>query len=159
MIRTRRPAVREAGRTSCTREKWTVRENTVRTLHDCEYHTPLVRFSKLDCSTTKRVPRPHDTWSESSRRDVSHDKLFGTGTIFQLWTYRPLKNRAGGGSDICVHRPIRYNAQDITPPGIGVHSPFPRECQVGNSPLFVMFVYGINKTHCFARVWFLVLFF
>ena len=34
------------------------------------YHTPLGRFSKFDCSTTKKVPIPKDTSSESSRRDV-----------------------------------------------------------------------------------------
>ena len=28
------------------------------------YHTPLWRFSKVDCSTTKRVPTPNDTSSE-----------------------------------------------------------------------------------------------
>ena len=41
----------------------------------------LVRFSKLDCSTTKRVLILNDMSSESSRRDVSSADLFGTGTI------------------------------------------------------------------------------
>ena len=57
----------------------------VRLLHTTVYithHTPLGRFSKLDCdcSTTKRVPVPipNDTSSESSRRDVSNADLFGT---------------------------------------------------------------------------------
>ena len=45
--------------------------------------THLGRFSKPDCSTTKRVPVPtlNDTSSESSRRDVSCADQFGTGTI------------------------------------------------------------------------------
>ena len=47
------------------------------TVYDGVHHTPLGRFSKLDCSTTKRVPIPNDTSSESSRRDVSNADLFG----------------------------------------------------------------------------------
>ena len=50
------------------------------------HHTPLGEFSKLDCSTTKRVPLPipSDASSESSRRDVSDAHLFfgiGNGTL------------------------------------------------------------------------------
>ena len=47
------------------------------------YHTPLVRYSKLDSSTTKRVPIPNDTSTspEISRRDVSNADLFGTDTV------------------------------------------------------------------------------
>ena len=39
-------------------------------------------FSKLDCSTTKRMPIyiPNDTSSKSSRRHVSNAVLFGTDT-------------------------------------------------------------------------------
>ena len=37
--------------------------------------------SRLDCSTTKRVPIPNDASSESSRRDVSNAVLFGADTI------------------------------------------------------------------------------
>ena len=46
------------------------------------YDTPLGRFSKLDCSTTKRVPTPNAiyTSSESSRRDVSSADLYGADT-------------------------------------------------------------------------------
>ena len=44
------------------------------------YHTPLGRFFKLDCSTTKRAPIPNDTSRESSRRDFSKAVLFGTDT-------------------------------------------------------------------------------
>ena len=58
--------------------------------HPSSYHIgrcvslPLLgRFSKLDCSTTKRVPVPipNDMSSESSRRDVSNADTFGTDTI------------------------------------------------------------------------------
>ena len=45
------------------------------------YHTPLGRFSKLDCSTAKRVAIPNDTSSESSRRDVCIADLFGIDPI------------------------------------------------------------------------------
>ena len=44
------------------------------------YHTPLVRFSKLDCSTTKRVLLPNDTPAETSRRGVYNADLVGAGT-------------------------------------------------------------------------------
>ena len=37
------------------------------------YHTPLSLFSKVDCSTTKRVPTPGGASSESSGRDVFND--------------------------------------------------------------------------------------
>ena len=41
-------------------------------VQDGLYHTLLGPFPKLDCSKTKRVPRPNDirTSSESSRRDI-----------------------------------------------------------------------------------------
>ena len=42
------------------------------------YYTPLEFFSKLDCSTTKRVPIPNDTSPQSSRWDVSSAELCGT---------------------------------------------------------------------------------
>ena len=45
------------------------------------YHTPMGRFSKADCSTTKRVQTPNDTSSESSRRDVSNADSFDNDTI------------------------------------------------------------------------------
>ena len=48
------------------------------------YHTTLGRFSKVDCSTTKRVPTvptPNDTSSESSQPDVSNAELVGTDPI------------------------------------------------------------------------------
>ena len=45
-------------------------------------HT-LGRFSKIDCSPSKRMPRPNATSSESSRRHVSNADLIGTD-IFQL---------------------------------------------------------------------------
>ena len=51
------------------------------TVHDGVYHTPLGEFSKLDCSTTKRVSISNDASSESSRRDVSNAVLFGADTI------------------------------------------------------------------------------
>ena len=49
-------------------------------------HTHLERFPKLDCSTTtKRVPAPNDTSSESSRREVSDaDFCSAPGALFQL---------------------------------------------------------------------------
>ena len=58
------------------------------------YHAPLERFSKLDCSTAKRVPIPNDSSSESSRRDVSSADLLSTDTAVNIPTvevsrYRP----------------------------------------------------------------------
>ena len=49
-----------------------------------QYNTPLERLSKLDCSTTKRVPIvpiPNHTSLESSQRHVSNADLLGTYTI------------------------------------------------------------------------------
>ena len=40
------------------------------------HRTPLGRFSKLDCSTTKRVPIPNHTSSECSRRGVFNAEHF-----------------------------------------------------------------------------------
>ena len=51
------------------------------TVDDGIYHTPLGRFSKLDCSTTKRVLIPNGTYSARSRRNVSNAVFFGTDTI------------------------------------------------------------------------------
>ena len=52
------------------------------------HHTPLGRYSKLDCSIplidcsiSNRVEVSNDTSSERSRRDVSNAGLFGTDTI------------------------------------------------------------------------------
>ena len=46
------------------------------------YHPPPSGVvSKLDCSTTKRVPIPNETSSGSSRRGVSDADLSGTDTI------------------------------------------------------------------------------
>ena len=42
---------------------------------------PWSVLSKIDCSTTKRVPIPNDTSSESSRRDVYNADPIGTDTI------------------------------------------------------------------------------
>ena len=46
----------------------------------CTSRTPYGRFSMHDRSTTKRVPTPYDTSSESPRRDVSKVDLLGTDT-------------------------------------------------------------------------------
>ena len=47
---------------------------------DGAYQTSLVRFSKLDFSTTKRVVIPNHTSPESSWRDVWNADRFGTDT-------------------------------------------------------------------------------
>ena len=50
--------------------------------HTTVYITPpLRRFSKLDCSTTKRVPIPNDTSPETSRQGGSNAGLCGTGPV------------------------------------------------------------------------------
>ena len=68
------------------------------------YHPPpLGRFSKVDCSTTDRVPIPNDTSSESSRRDVPNADLFGANAIF-----RPRNSRPRDGCDL--HRRV-YSVQ------------------------------------------------
>ena len=45
-------------------------------VYDGVYHTPVGRFSKRDCSTTKRVPIPNGTSLESSQRDGFKPPLF-----------------------------------------------------------------------------------
>ncbi|CAN0190203.1 unnamed protein product [Ectocarpus sp. 12 AP-2014] len=49
-----------------------------------EISQPLDRFSKLDYSTTKRMPKLKNTFSESSRRDGSNAAIFGTATVFAI---------------------------------------------------------------------------
>ena len=51
--------------------------------------------SKVDCSTTKRVPIPNETSSESSRRDVSKADRFGVDTIPTVEMSR-MENRIRG---------------------------------------------------------------
>ena len=74
----------------------------------CMSHTPLGRYPKFDCSTTKRVPIPKDTSSESPRRHVSNEKpSFRAELLFQLWRYQPWKI-GRGGCGIHTNRRIRY---------------------------------------------------
>ena len=61
--------------------------------YDGEYHTPLGRLFKLDCSTTKRVPISSDTPSESSRRDLSNADLVGTDTMIPRVEISSMENR------------------------------------------------------------------
>ena len=50
--------------------------------HETVYITPLGWLSKLDCSTTKRVPNAERYIFGNSRRDVSERRpFFGAGTI------------------------------------------------------------------------------
>ena len=73
-----------------------------RALHATVYdgvscRTPLEQFSKLDCSTTKRVPIPNDTFPASSGRDVSIADLYGTATtIPTIPTIPTMENRPRG---------------------------------------------------------------
>ena len=60
------------------------------------YDTPLGRSSKLDCSTTKKVPIPNDTSSESSRRDAYNADLFGT-VIIPAVEISTMEDRPRGG--------------------------------------------------------------
>ena len=66
----------------------------------CTSHKPpLWRFPKLDCSTTKTVPRvplPNDRSPESSRRDASNAHFFGTATSPTVEISR-MENRPRGG--------------------------------------------------------------
>ena len=71
------------------------------------YHTPLVRFSKLDCYTAKRVPIPNDAPSESSRRYVSSADTVPSVEISTM------ENRPWGGW-CYIHRPIQsYSANAL----------------------------------------------
>ena len=76
------------------------------TVYDFVYQPPLGRFSKLDCSTAKRVPIPNGTSSESSRRDVPSPTFLAPTllTLFQLWRYRPWKLAQGGVRSIVEYR-------------------------------------------------------
>ena len=44
-------------------------------------HTPLGRFSKVDCLTTKRAPIPNGTSAERPLIDAFNADLFGSDTI------------------------------------------------------------------------------
>ena len=91
------------------RGPWVSHESdTVYPIRRCTSH-PLGRFSKLDCSTTKRVPIPNDAFSESSHRDVSNADRFGTGSIPTVEISR-MENRPRGGGDL--HRRIRVHQRE-----------------------------------------------
>ena len=75
------------------------------TVYEAVYVTPLGRFSKVNCSTTKRVQMPNDASSERSRRDVYNADPFLAPALFQLWRYREWKVGSGGCD---LHRSIRY---------------------------------------------------
>ena len=63
------------------RTRWLYYNSTRAYRYTTAFITPRCGgLSNLDCSTTKRVPAPNDTSSESSRRHVSNAGLFGTGT-------------------------------------------------------------------------------
>ena len=57
------------------------------TAYDGAYHTPLGRFSKLDCSTIKRVPIPNDT-SLEALGEMFPTPTFLAPILFQPWRYR-----------------------------------------------------------------------
>lgn len=67
-------------------------------VYDGAHHTPLGLFSKSDCSTSKRVPKPTDTTAKRlQRRD-----------FFKLSRYQPWEI----GREGCdVHRRVRYHRQ------------------------------------------------
>ena len=58
--------------------------------------TPLDQFSKLGCSTTKRVAIRNDTSSESPQRDVCNADLFGTDTAPTAVEVSTMENRSRG---------------------------------------------------------------
>ena len=67
---------------------------------------PLNRFSRPGFSATKRVPTPNDTFSDSSRRDLSHDTLFEVETLV-VAEKLGLGNRFRGFLTVCH---VRYCA-------------------------------------------------
>ena len=84
-------SVRDAFRASheALKEENQVIKGAKSTVYDGIYHPRLGRFPKLDCSTTKSVPIPNDTFSESSRRDTCFQRWhFLAPTLFQLWRSR-----------------------------------------------------------------------
>ena len=82
-------------------------------MYDDVYHTPLGRFSQLDCSTTKRVPIPNDTSSASSRRAVSNAEILGDDTI-PTAEISTLENRPRGVRGI--HRAVVNGIHQVLPP-------------------------------------------
>ena len=67
------------------------------------------RYSKLDCSTNKRVPIPNDTSAESSRRDASNVEPFWPSTLFQLLRrHRPWKIRREGCDNTPFYTVLTY---------------------------------------------------
>ena len=71
----RRTCWRSATKTIDTNPNQTTNAPTYRMRRVCVI-PPLGRFSKLDCSATKRVPTPDDTSSERSRRDAFQRRAF-----------------------------------------------------------------------------------
>ena len=76
-------AAASGGRCYCNGHLFTFVVHTY-TVYDRVYYIPPGRFSKVDRRTTKRVPIPNETPSESSRLDVSNaDRFWHRHYIFQ----------------------------------------------------------------------------
>ena len=79
-------------------------------IYDGVYNTLLGWFSKLHCSTTKRVPIPNDTSAASSRRDVSNAYLCGA-SIIPTVEVSSIGHRPRG---VCVIYTLSYsNTKDV----------------------------------------------
>ena len=75
------------------------------TWYDGAYYTPLGRFSRIDCTTTKRVQMPNGMSSESCRGDVSNADFFSHRHCLNFGDIEHGKI----GSRVCdIHRRTRY---------------------------------------------------
>ena len=81
--------------------------------------TPLGRFSKLDFSTSKRLPIPDDASSESSRRDVPNAGLSGAD-ISPTAEISSMENRPR--RNVIIHRRIRVPPVRADPGATCKHS-------------------------------------
>ena len=117
------------------------------------YHTPLERFLKVDCSTTKRVPIvplvpiPNDTSSESSRRVVSNVDLFGHRHYSNCGDIEHGKSAQGG---------VSYCTQ-YTVPGITVSCAARSHYSVLEYIVIILGADQIWRTVCFCACLFLSL--
>ena len=106
---------RETGRAAWSYTKYLCSRSTVLTVYGGVYDSPLERFSRLYCSTTKRVLIPNDTSSESSRRDDSNaDRPFVRR--YTIPTTACGDNQHGkssllieGCDSVIIHRRLRYS--------------------------------------------------
>ena len=99
------------------------------TVYSISHHTPLGRFSKLDCSTTQRVPIPNDAYvfGTLSVGSFPTSDLFGTDTIPNCGGIDREKSAQGGVMYTVVYgtlpnTPVWFGTELIPVPNTSVSS-------------------------------------